>query len=120
MKTLILALVLASTLAFAQSDSLCFQGTDTDQGPPLHYMKVVPCEGLPINWQTAEWRVLPPSKPGFFARHKRPIIIVSALLGAGGGALKASFERKGCNYAKFYPHGSGSLVNCPAYPSGKW
>jgi hypothetical protein len=62
------------------------------------------------------WRVLTPQPHhSWIERHRRPILIISALGGIGGGLLKASFERRGCNYAKYDPGGSGSQVNCHVY-----
>lgn len=52
----------------------CYRGADTDQGPPLHFMRRVPCDMLPKVGNIRDWTpvVVIPAKPGFFTFRKSP------------------------------------------------
>jgi hypothetical protein len=111
----ILALLLTSASA---QDQACFQGTDVDQGPPLHYMRAIPCDTVPIIpgnvHRGSDWTVIPEETPkhhwyNWFGEH--PV-----KTGSGVGALIGTgIAWEHMHFCHAYENGNNGvgLTHCP-------
>jgi len=116
---ILLMFLLISSAAFGQADTKeCFQGTDVDQGPPLHYLKVIPCDQVPEFKRSSDWSIPPPKTVHWYSlpkdksvpRGKKKLLLYLPVVGFAVASDWADIRNSSAAFKLGYVEGNDWLV----------